>query len=924
MKMALIQCPVWGTFDPPLALAQLSSCLEKEGLEVYVLDFNIKLYLNRRENYKNMWAWEQSAFWYDTEQVNKFFKDNNECIESYIKDIINSGARIVGFSVNAASRLFSIELAKRLKGRNKELIVVFGGPLFFESRLIDSVLNEETIDIVILGEGEVTFCELVRLIEKKQDISSCKGIAFKREGTVINTGPRELIANLDTLPFLDFTNLTLSDYDDQRHIPFMASRGCIQKCVFCSSREFWRGYRAMSGERIFRELKFHKRPENKFSLKIGHVDFLDLLFNGHMRSLIDFCELMCKTKLGISWTANMIIRPEMTYEVIKKMRESGCRHVVFGIESGSQRVLDLMRKHYRVEDADRIIRWMHEVGITVTANFMFGFPGETKEDFEMTLDFTKRNAAFLARVYPSRTYCAVEEISYFHSHLEEFDIKPNPPNHLYWQTCDGKNTYPERLKRCEEFCNLASSLGVEVGSGVQTSVELDKWYNLGYYYDFVKDYQNAIDCFLNYYRLDPSNGVIRDKVNFYYEELKKQNSQWGINESTFIKLKDAISRIKLQDSSGNQFSKPVEKMSRERSVVLLRAHQNINSQLNNEEFNSKEIVLESNPKDFFLQLSGPCNSSCVFCSRGRDYEFFDLDIYRSRFEEKLFPRLSSAERIILTGSGEFLLLPAAENILDYFNNNFPHVEKVFFTNGSTLTPHICEKLIQCNNKYTIHISLHAANSRLHNVLTHADNFHKVLGQLNYLLKLRKDKGNLTVHLIFVATTLNIEDLPNFIKLAADLGVDRVICYYNYIYIPTQKYLSCFFKQELTNKILIQARELAEKLGVKLDLPPAFGLDSYPRRGICTEPWSQIMIDYHGHILPCDASEDCPENLSDKEFIDIWNSPYYQNLRKSMIDGTASCFKHCLRANPSTINDFKSHVIHRGNTQDVSLLWGDNF
>lgn len=173
---------------------------------------------------------------------------------------------------------------------------------------------------------------------------------------------------------------------------------------------------------------------------------------------------------------------------------------------------------------------------------MFGFPGEREEDFEMTLDFIKRNAKFLDRVYPSRTYCALEEYSYFHTHLEEFGIKPNPPNHLYWESLGGKNTYPVRLQRCEEFCNLASSLGIEVGCGVQTSVELDKWYNLGFYYELKKDYQNAISCFINYKRLDPKNEVISSKIYFYYQELERGNLGRAIDGSLIVNLKEVVGR----------------------------------------------------------------------------------------------------------------------------------------------------------------------------------------------------------------------------------------------------------------------------------------------------------------------------------------------------------------------------------------------
>lgn len=540
MKVALIQCPVWGTYDPPIALAQLAACLKKAGREVCIFDINIGLYLNRKENYKNMWAWEQSSFWYNSEQMSKFFEDNNEYIEGYIKDIINSKVRIVGFSVSTASRLSSIELSRRLKQIDKDILIIFGGPLFFEKRYIDSVLNEWSVDIVILQEGEVTLCELIRSIESKQDIALCKGIVFKKDGKIINTEPRRLLPNLDSLPFLDFTDLPLSNYDDTRHIPFMASRGCIQRCVFCSSRTFWPGYRAMTGERVFREIEFHKRQQSKLYPEFGHIDFLDLLFNGNMKSLVDFCDLMSKAKLDIYWSANMIIRPEMNFEVIKKMKESRCEHIIFGIESGSQRVLDLMKKHYRIEDADRIIKYMHKVGIIVTANFMFGFPGETEEDFEMTLDFIKRNAEFLDRVYPSRTFCAIEEFSYFHSHLEEFGIKRNPPNHLYWETVDGKNNYHERLRRCEEFCSLASSLGIEVGCGVQTSVELDKWYNLSQYFEYNRDYNNAIECCLKYYELDKENEVISNKIKLFYEEITKGNLRVDISPDLLMRLKNRV------------------------------------------------------------------------------------------------------------------------------------------------------------------------------------------------------------------------------------------------------------------------------------------------------------------------------------------------------------------------------------------------
>lgn len=925
MKIALIQCPVWGTYDPPLALAQLFSCLKVDKHEVFALDLNIELCSSRKQNHKDIWAWEQCGFWYNPEHVSRFFEDNQSMINEHVNKILSVNPQIICFSVSSSSRLASLELARLIKKEAKDKVIVFGGTLFFEQRWINSLLDEDAVDIVAYGEGEITLCELASLLEKNKPLDSCLGISFKKCGKVFNNPPRPFIKNLDSLPFMDFSCLPIEKYDDIYHIPFLTSRGCVLQCVFCSSRSFWPGYRRMSGKRIFDEIAFQKDKNNT----LGHIDFLDLMFNGDIRELTSFCDLMINwdLKSEISWIANAIVRPEMTPGLFKRMKAAGCKHLLFGIESGSQRVLDGMKKRFKIEDADRVIKDAYEAGIVVTANFMFGFPGEEDADFAKTLDFIRRNAKYLGRVYPSRTFFAIEEFSYLHAHPQEFGIKPNPPNHLYWESIDGANTYPERLNRCEEFCQLATSLGIEVACGLQTSVELDRWFNLSAYYESKRDIKNSLDCYLRYYELEPNNEMISQKIINYFDELSGRGANDIINSGFGSRLKRTVDLIKFRDKTETLPEKNLGKVGRGRkSIALSKNEQKDNIQLNEAEFNNRETMLHSTPRVFFLQASGPCNSNCVFCSRGTDYEMFDLEIFRERFEEKLQNELTKAEQIVLTGSGEFLLLPEAEKILDYFDYYFPHVNKMFSTNGASLTPRICEKITASDSKYTIHVSLHAANSQLHKALTRTDNFHKILGQINYLFKLRKETGNPRVHLIFVATTLNIEDLPNFIDLASSLGVDKVVCYYNYIYVEAQKYLSCFFKQELTNRILSESEELAKRLGIPADFPPKFGLANYPKINVCKEPWAQIMVNLKGHVLPCDASEDCSDNLrSVRWFADIWNSQYYRNLRQSLLNGTNSCFKYCFRANPQAVNDFRSHVIRRGRKEsEIDILWGDVF
>jgi anaerobic magnesium-protoporphyrin IX monomethyl ester cyclase len=510
-RVALIQPPVWGVFDPPVALAQLSSCLRQRGFQVKVFDLNIELYRARKEEYKNIWAIEQSSFWCNQDNVLRFFSSNGELVEEYIDKIIEFDPESVGFSVNNASFYATLEFARKIKQRNPETKIILGGPMFLVFADIESIMANDCIDIVVFGEGEETFIEL---LEKGADADLCKGIIYKKEGKIIKADPRPLIKDLDGLAFLDFSDLSLDRYDPPghlgKHISLMVSRGCIQNCVFCGPKAYWFGYRSMSGERIYEEIQYHLRNNPE----IENIEFLDLLFNGDMKTLNEFCNLMISSpiKPGLSWHANVIIRPEMTPEVLSNMKKAGCHHLTYGIESGSQRVLNLMRKRYRIEDADKVLKYTHEAGIEATCNFMFGFPGESEEDFQQTLEFLKRNAENITKAYPSRTYCTIEPHSYLEQHMEEFDMVPNAINNIYWESKDGRNTYPGRLKRCEIFSSLATSSGVSVGLGLQTSVELDRWYNLGFYYESKNDYKNAIDCFSKYLRLDAKNETIINRL----------------------------------------------------------------------------------------------------------------------------------------------------------------------------------------------------------------------------------------------------------------------------------------------------------------------------------------------------------------------------------------------------------------------------
>jgi len=521
MNIFLIQPPVWGIFDPPNGITQISAFLKKHKKQAKFIDLNIEVYNTLKSKYAYLWAIENSSFWTNKDNVDKFFHENEKVLKDILFSKYDFENSIVALSVNVCSLHFSKILAQQLKKSFKNVYIIFGGPMFIVDYNEKEIFSDDCIDFVINGEAELTFLELVDFIEKGEEFNKCQGISFIKDGEVIRTPDREYIKNLDDLPFLDFDEVDFNKYDPPghlgKHISLMTSRGCIMSCVFCGPRGYWKGYRTMSGKRIYEEIYHHikRHPE------IEHIEFLDLLFNGNLKVLDEFVTLMSekKPKKNLKWHANMVIRGDMTEEIFIKMKKAGCEHITYGIESGSQKVLSLMRKRYKIDAADRILKYTHQAGIKVTCNFMFGFPGETEEDFQETLKFLERNAKHINVAYPSRTYCTIEPHSYMAEHLDEFEIIPNEVHGQYWESKDGKNNYPVRLRRAEEFTKLAEKLGVDVGLGLQTSVEQDKFFNLANYCKIKKDFTKALYYFKKYLELNPQDYYVSEKIKLLERKI---------------------------------------------------------------------------------------------------------------------------------------------------------------------------------------------------------------------------------------------------------------------------------------------------------------------------------------------------------------------------------------------------------------------
>ena len=377
--------------------------------------------------------------------------------------------------------------------------------------------------------------------------------------------------------------------------------------------------------------------------------------------------------------------------------------------------------------------------------------------------------------------------------------------------------------------------------------------------------------------------------------------------------KTSYNNIKHIEESPVSKQQAIEIASEDSNTNLEKVHaiQQVNSTLNLKEQIEKTVKLKSYPKIIGIGLHWKCNANCLFCNASQSADPFNFNTYKRLFEKKLADSLLHAEAVNLCGAGELLLLPQAEEFLSYLRTTQPNLLKIITTNGSPLIG--INKSVLISDKISLIVSLHASNEKLHQQITGLTNFNQILKAIDGLLCARKNSSQLSIDLKFVANTLNIEDLPNFVELAHTLGADKVLC--DYMQIPTAAHakLSCFFKQGVTNKMLCLAEEKAAELNTPVVLPPKFAYTDYSKHknqkaACCTDPWEYLYAESEGSVIPCCFAPNHIGYLYKEPFDSIWNGKHYKDLRQSLIDNNPkSTCTFCYKGDPNNVNKLESHI-----------------
>lgn len=304
--------------------------------------------------------------------------------DSLRKSISKVSPEIVGITSDTLTFQRAIEIAKVVKQVGRKIIVVIGGA---HSNVLPAYpLKYDCFDISVYGEGERTVGELWDRIEKGESYEDIKGIAFRgRDGIIVNP-KRELIENLDELPLPARHLFPMNRYSGGSALfahpvyPIGTSRGCPFSCAFCSNNVvFGRKYRFRSSESVVNEIEL---LINEYNAK--GIYFREDLFTVNEKRVIALCDAIRKRGLDFDWECESRVNT-INEEMLTVMKRAGCKQIWFGVESGSQKILDYLNKQITLSQIREAYRLCQRVGIKAGASFMIGVPGETIDDVQNTI-----------------------------------------------------------------------------------------------------------------------------------------------------------------------------------------------------------------------------------------------------------------------------------------------------------------------------------------------------------------------------------------------------------------------------------------------------------------------------------------------------------------------------------------------------------
>jgi len=319
-----------------------------------------------------------------------------QCVDRIAQVAECEGYDLIGMSVMTYFQfLFALVLSKKIKSIGNTRVVL-GGPFItiFGKDLFNQLYIE---DYIVVGDGQIPLIKLIEHLKGRLSIEDVPNLLYRQNGT-LKANPRRFFP-IEDIYMPDFSELSLNSYrlkiDDIKIndfgliLPYQISRGCTHECSFCMRRLVNNAIESKSCNKVIAELKTMRE---RYQSNIFW--FYDDTINCSYEYLNKICDKFIEEKIGIFWRAAARL-DNLDRKILRKMKESGCRSLSFGLESGSERIVNNMGKDFDVEKASEILRDSYLEGIKSRVNIIVGFPHEKEEDIIKTTEFIKKNSEYI-------------------------------------------------------------------------------------------------------------------------------------------------------------------------------------------------------------------------------------------------------------------------------------------------------------------------------------------------------------------------------------------------------------------------------------------------------------------------------------------------------------------------------------------------
>jgi len=361
--------------SPALGLGYLAAYLENNGVEVAVLDIAAEgIDIKKKLGKKVRFGLSE--------------KEIKRRIKMFSPELVGITCQSTLHAKDA------LETARIVKSVDSKILIVIGGA--HPSSNPREVLENSDIDVVVVGEGEVTLLEIVKNLEKKKSLNKIIGTFVRESKKIYENPPRPYIKDLDVLPFPARHLLPIEIYFREmakntnyairtRPMTVITSRGCPGNCIYCAVRTVWgRMWRGRSPKNVVDEIEVLIKE-----YKANEIHFMDDSISVDKKRLAGVCDEMIKRKLDVKWTTpNGIAVWLLDEKLLSKMKKAGCYRLTFGLESGNFETLNnFVGKHYDYEKAKKTIKYASGLGLWTIGTFIVGFPYEKRQSIEDTINF---------------------------------------------------------------------------------------------------------------------------------------------------------------------------------------------------------------------------------------------------------------------------------------------------------------------------------------------------------------------------------------------------------------------------------------------------------------------------------------------------------------------------------------------------------